>query len=187
MLYFCGLICFLKKSQRGLIFRIGGGKKLVQLLVLCKQVSYLTCLPIVSGFKPMQYFEEDQQNSLSTDKNSAIKPLISLSPKEICSRQPYLVFSILFLCLRILLYVLPGMVAHLRTFWVSYVPHLNLQIFGETSQVMGRVLQMMDVRRAWTKLRLSKTRSFHQRAKSARVWASSLTSVSLGETSSART
>ncbi|KAI9121017.1 hypothetical protein K1719_008050 [Acacia pycnantha] len=140
-----------------------------------------------TGFGPIQYFEDDQRNSLSSDKNSAIKSLISLSPKEICSREPYLVFSVLFLCLRILLYILPGIVAHLRAFWVSYVPHLNLQIFGETSQVMGRILQVMDVRRMWTKLRLSKTRSFHQQAKSARVWASSLASVSLGETSAART
>ncbi|XP_028761268.1 5'-adenylylsulfate reductase-like 5 [Neltuma alba] len=140
-----------------------------------------------TGFGPIHYFADDQQDSLSSDKKSAIKSLVSLSPKEICSGEPYLIFSVLFLCLRILLYVLPGTVAHLRAFLVSHVPHLNLQVFGETSQMMGRILQVIDVRRIGTKLRLSKTRSFHQRAKSARVWASSLASVSLGEASSART
>ena len=120
------------------------------------------------------------------DENSTMKSLMSLSPKEISSREPYLVFSILFLCLRILLFVFAKILLHLRALWVSYIPHLNMQIFGETSQVMGRVLHMVDVRRIWTKLRLCKTRYFHERAKSARVWASSLASVSLGESSSAR-
>jgi hypothetical protein len=80
----------------------------------------------------------------------------------------------------------PKVLTHLKAFWVLYVPHFNLGIFGETSQLMGRILHMVDVRRIWTKLRLCKTRNFHEGAKNARVWASSLTSVSLGESSSAR-
>ena len=107
--------------------------------------------------------------------------------KEIISSEPYLVLSILFLCLRIFVSVFPKVILRLRAFWASYVPHLNLKICGETSQViMGRIPQVIDVRRIWAKLRLSKARSFHERARSARVWASSLASVSLGESSSAR-
>ncbi|KAJ1398354.1 putative 5-adenylylsulfate reductase-like 5 [Sesbania bispinosa] len=127
-----------------------------------------------------------QPSSMMSDENSTLKSLMGLSLEETLSREPYLVFSVLFLCLRILLFVFPKIVLRLQAFWVSCIPHLNMQIFGETSQVMGRVLQVIDVRRIWTKLRLCKTRNFHERARSARVWASSLASVSLGESSSAR-
>ncbi|CAJ1953359.1 unnamed protein product [Sphenostylis stenocarpa] len=127
----------------------------------------------------------DQPSSVMSDENSTGN-LFGLSLKETWSRDPYLLFSVLFLCLRLLLFTFPKIVLRLRAFWVSCIPHLNLQIFGETSQVMGRVLQMIDVRRIWNKLRLCKTRTFHGRAMSVRVWASSLASVSLGESSSAR-
>lgn len=140
----------------------------------------------LSGFGPIQCFADDQQSSSTSEEVSTMKSVMQLSPREIYSREPYLVFSVLFLCLRILLFVFPGILSRLRAFWACYIPHLNLQIFGETSQMMGRILQVIDVRRVWTKLRLSKTRNFHERAKSARVWASSLASVSLGETSSAK-
>ncbi|KAK7315584.1 hypothetical protein VNO77_34141 [Canavalia gladiata] len=127
-----------------------------------------------------------QLSSIMSDENSTTNPLMGLSLKETMIRDPYLLLSVLFLCLRLLLFVFPKIVLRLRAFWVSCIPHLNMQIFGETSQVMGRVLQVIDVRRIWTKLRLCKTRNFHERARSARVWASSLASVSLGESSSAR-
>ncbi|QCD94228.1 hypothetical protein DEO72_LG5g2309 [Vigna unguiculata] len=129
----------------------------------------------------------DQPSSMTmtSDENSAMN-LFGLSLNETWSRDPYLVFSVLFLCLRLLLFVFPKIVSRLRAFWVSCIPHLNLQIFGETSQVMGRVLQVIDVRRIWNRLRLCKIRIFQERARSARAWASSLASVSLGESSSAR-
>lgn len=104
--------------------------------------------------------------------------------KEIFTREPYLAFSILFFCLRVVLALFPGLLSQLKAFWVLYVPHLNLEIFGETSQMLGRVLNMIDVQRVWAKLKLCKIRNFREGAKSARVWASSLASVSLGETSS---
>ncbi|KAL2335060.1 hypothetical protein Fmac_016273 [Flemingia macrophylla] len=126
-----------------------------------------------------------QPSNMMSDENSSTN-LFGLSLKETRSSEPYLVFSVLFLCLRLLFFVFPKIILRFRAFWVSSIPHLNMQIFGETSQVMGRVLQVIDVRRVWTKLRLCKTRSFHERARSARVWASSLASVSLGESSSAR-
>ncbi|ESW23845.1 hypothetical protein PHAVU_004G080800 [Phaseolus vulgaris] len=127
----------------------------------------------------------EQPSSMTSDENLTMNQ-IGLSLKETWSRDPYLLFSVLFLCFRLLLFVFPKIVSRLRAFWVSCVPHLNLQIFGETSQVMGRVLQVIDVRRIWNRLRLCKIRIFQERARSARVWASSLASVSLGESSSAR-
>jgi len=141
------------------------------------------CIP---GLEPVQYFSENQPISLEGGEKSIFQSLNSLLLKEISKREPYLVFSILFICFRLLVHILPEVLSCLKAFWVSYVPHLNLDIFGETSQVMGRILNMIDVRRVWTKLRLSKTRNFQEGAKNARVWASSLASVALGESSSAR-
>ncbi|OIW06472.1 hypothetical protein TanjilG_05243 [Lupinus angustifolius] len=139
-----------------------------------------------TGFEASGSIAVGQLRSFASDDNLTMNLMMGLSLKEISSREPYLVFSVLFLCLRILLFVFPKIVSRLRAFWVSYIPHLNMQIFGETSQVMGRVLHAIDVRRIWTKLRLCKTRSFHEKARSAQVWASSLASVSLGKSSSAR-
>ncbi|KAL5122821.1 5'-adenylylsulfate reductase-like 5 [Glycine soja] len=138
-----------------------------------------------TGFAPSRNIVISPSTSTMSDENSTTN-LFSLSMKETWSREPYLLFSVLFLCLRLLLFVLPKIVSHLRAFWISCIPHLNLQIFCETCQMMGRVLQVIDVRRIWNKLRLCKTRTFHEKARSARVWASSITSVSLGESSSAR-
>ncbi|KAM1735241.1 hypothetical protein FF2_013410 [Malus domestica] len=139
-----------------------------------------------TGLKPVQYFDGDQIVSLNIREKSLIQSMSNMSLREISRREPYLAFAILFLCLRVILYTFPKVLTRLQAFWVLYVPHFNLGIFGETSQIMGRILPMVDVRRIWTKLRLCKTRNFHEGAKNARVWASSLTSVSLGESSSAR-
>ncbi|TKY62901.1 5'-adenylylsulfate reductase 5 [Spatholobus suberectus] len=125
-----------------------------------------------------------QLSNLMSDEHSTMK---GFSLKEMSSREPYLALSILFLCLRTILFVFPAIVSRLQAFWTSFVPHLNLQVFG---LVMERVLIVIDVKRIWTKLRLCKTRNFHERARSARVrarsarvWASSLASVSLGDSS----
>ncbi|KAA8548008.1 hypothetical protein F0562_004437 [Nyssa sinensis] len=81
------------------------------------------------------------------------------SLKEILMREPYLVFSTLFLFLRAFLYFFPGILCHLMAFWVTYIPHLN---FGESPQLLGRVLHLVDVKRVWSKLKLCKIRSIHR-------------------------
>ncbi|KAM2565113.1 hypothetical protein TB1_007784 [Malus domestica] len=139
-----------------------------------------------TGLEPVQYFDGDHTVSLNIREKSIIQSMSDMSLREISRREPFLAFATLFLCLRVLLYIFPKVLTRLQAFWVLYVPHFNLGIFGETSQIMGRILHMVDVRRIWTKLRLCKTRNFHKGAKNARVWASSLTSVSLGKSSSAR-
>ncbi|XP_050378017.1 5'-adenylylsulfate reductase-like 5 [Argentina anserina] len=140
----------------------------------------------ITRLEPVQYYYHDQSLSLEHGEKT-IRSMNNLpSLREISRMEPYLVFATLFLCLRVLLHILPKALTHLKAFWVLYIPHFNVGIFGETSQIMGRILHMVDVRRIWNKLRLCKTRNFHEGAKNARVWASSLTSVSLGESSSAR-
>ncbi|KAM7252213.1 hypothetical protein ACFE04_024096 [Oxalis oulophora] len=140
-----------------------------------------------TGLKAVQYSAVYEPKIVESAEKSVIQKWKESSVKEITKREPFLVFAILFLCLRVFLYVFPRVLAHLIAFWVSCVPtSFNLEIFGETSQLFGRALHMIDVRRIWTKLRLCKTRNFHEGARNARVWASSLASVSLGESSSAR-
>ncbi|KAF5725724.1 5'-adenylylsulfate reductase-like 7 [Tripterygium wilfordii] len=139
-----------------------------------------------TGLKPVQYFTEDEPASFRDDGQFIMQPWISSSLGDMIKREPYLVLATLFIFLSLLLYILPKVVSHLKAFCISYAPHLNLGIFGETRQLFGRALHMIDVRRIWTKLRLFKTRNFHQGAKNARVWASSFASVSLGESSSGR-
>lgn len=138
-----------------------------------------------TGLEPVQYLDEDQTIGSESGVKSTIQSMNGSALKVLSKRDPYLVFSILFLCLRALVSIFPRVLSRLKAFWVSYIPQLNLGIFGETSQIMGRVSHMIDVRGFWTKLRLCKTRNLREGARSARVWASSLASVSLGESSSA--
>ena len=139
---------------------------------------------MISGIKAVQYLAEDEPAILDGGKESIMQPWDGSSLKDTMKREPYLAFAMLFLCLRVLLYISPKVLSHLKAFYGLYLPHFNLEIFGETSQLFGRILHMIDVRRIWTRLRLCKTRNFHQGAKNCRVWASSLASVSLGESSS---
>ncbi|KAF5749172.1 5'-adenylylsulfate reductase-like 7 [Tripterygium wilfordii] len=147
-----------------------------------------------TGLKTVQYFTEDEPASFGDDEQFIMQPWISSSLGDMIKREPYLVLATLFIFLRVLLYIFPKVASLLKAFRIriyyallSYVLHLEFGIFGdETSQLFGRVLHMIDVRRIWTKLRLCKIRNFHQGAKNARVWASSLASVSLGESSSIR-
>uniref|UniRef100_A0A5B6ZDQ2 Thioredoxin domain-containing protein n=1 Tax=Davidia involucrata TaxID=16924 RepID=A0A5B6ZDQ2_DAVIN len=139
-----------------------------------------------TGLDPMVDLTEDQTNYLESGQE-VIQPWNGTSSlKEILMREPYLVFSALFLFLRAFLYFFPEILSRLMAFWVTYIPHLNLGIFGESRQLLGRVLHLIDLKRIWSKLKLCKIRSFNRGARSARVWASSLASVSLGETNSAR-
>lgn len=139
----------------------------------------------ISGFEPVEYFAEDESASMGVSDGLIMQSWNRSSLRQMIWSEPYLVFAVFFLCLRVLISIFPDVLSHLKAFWDSYVPHLNLEIFGETSQIFGRALHMIDVRRVLTRLRLCKTRNFHEGAKNARVWAS-LASVSLGEPSSSR-
>jgi len=135
----------------------------------------LPCL--MPGLEARDKVVVGELSNLMSDEHSTIK---GFSLGEISRREPYLALSILFLCLRIILSVFPTIMPHLKAFCSSCVPHLSMQ---KVSQVMERVLSVMDVKRIWTKLELCKSRSFRERERSARVWVSSLASVSLGDSS----
>ncbi|KAJ8574083.1 hypothetical protein K7X08_025888 [Anisodus acutangulus] len=128
----------------------------------------------------------ESQITYMVDGHKAFKLWKVSSLRELLSSEPYLVHSVAFLLFRFCLYFFPGLIAHVVALWAAYIPHLNMGIFGDSRQLLGRVFHVIDPKRAWSKLKLCKTRNFHKGARNARVWASSLTSVSLGETSAAR-
>lgn len=128
---------------------------------------------------------EDTSCNLETEQK-VLGAWEGASVKEILLREPYLLLSVIFLSLRAVAYFFPGIASHLVAMWSAYIPHLNMGIFGESRQLIGRALHLIDVKRIWSKLKVCKTRNFHKGARNARVWASSLASVSLGETSSSR-
>ncbi|KAK9062464.1 hypothetical protein SSX86_019650 [Deinandra increscens subsp. villosa] len=130
----------------------------------------------------VNFTEEDELESLSENSPRALGSWMNMNSKD----EPYLSFSLLFILLKVFLYLCPIIVSNVTTLWVTYVPRLNLAIFGESKQLLARTLDLFDVKSAFKKLRLSKSRKFRNGARSARVLASSLASVSLGETSSAR-
>ncbi|CAN6811594.1 hypothetical protein Bca4012_000753 [Brassica carinata] len=124
-----------------------------------------------TGLKPVQCVDEAEPNLIKWLHNGS-------SIREIAERDPYLVLALMFLSLKLAILIFPIMGARLRTLWAAHVPHLSLGILGETSQLFGRALHMIDVRRLWIKQRLNKTRDFQERAKNA------LASVSLGKSTS---
>ncbi|CAN4087818.1 unnamed protein product [Withania somnifera] len=138
-----------------------------------------------TGLDPVVVVTESQITD-EADGCKAFQEWKVSSLSELISREPYFILSVTFLLFRASLYFLPWLVARVVALWVVYIPHLNMGIFGDSRQLLGRVFHVMDPKRAWSKLKLCKTRNFHKGARNARVWASSLTSVSLGETSAAR-
>ncbi|GAB2286980.1 5-adenylylsulfate reductase-like [Dionaea muscipula] len=137
-----------------------------------------------TGLFPVEDLTDDNSGSLITSSQKSQQSWYQLSWNAIVVKEPYLVFGVVFLLLRAFLYFWPGILSRLALAAAAaalYYRHLNLGIFGETRQLLWRVL---DVERVCSKLRLCKTAHFQRGARRARVWASSLASVSLGETSS---
>lgn len=105
---------------------------------------------------------------------------INYPPVEILKKEPYLAFSILFVFLRTFIYLFPGMILKLKAMWawqcyVYFSGHFNLGIFEGSRQL----LHLIDMKWLWSKLWLTnKTRNLQKGANNARVWATSLASVS---------
>ncbi|KAL2557121.1 5'-adenylylsulfate reductase-like 5 [Forsythia ovata] len=138
-----------------------------------------------TGLDPVVEISEDQISSSENDQK-VLQLWSGASLKDTFSREPYLVLSVVFVLSRAFLYFFPEIVSRAMALWLAHIPHLNMGIFGESRQLLGRVFQLIDIKRIWSKLKLCKTRNFHKGARNARVWASSLASVSLGESSSTR-
>jgi len=131
----------------------------------------------VTGQEPVAYIGP---RKWSAAQNTHYAKLWNSSISEAVKREPYLAFSILFICLRIFLFFFPKFFALIKGFWTQYFQQINLGILAKLNQLLECVPHAVDVRKVWSKLRLVAG------AKNARVWASSLASVSLGGQSSPR-
>nr|XP_043632552.1 5'-adenylylsulfate reductase-like 5 [Erigeron canadensis] len=141
--------------------------------------SLLNFYQITTGVEHAVNFTEDQLYS------SSEKSILLWNPTSL-KDEPYLVFSLFFLLLKAFLFICPNIVSTMIALWVTYVPRLNLAIFGESRQLLTHAFHLFDIKSAFSKLKLSNSRNFHHGARSARVLASSFASVSLGETSTPR-
>ncbi|CAL4944977.1 unnamed protein product [Urochloa decumbens] len=137
-----------------------------------------------TGLDPIAYLDIVQQESAGSLR---FIMLWDRSLREMAKDEPFLLLAILFIILKVAAYFIPAVVSHLRAFLVVRVRNLNLGIRRGSNQLLDRVLNVLDVRRLWSKLRLSnKATDLRKGASNARAWASSFTSVSLGEPSSSR-
>lgn len=150
-----------------------------------KDLNITDCSSGFPGLQPVQYVAEGEPTGLDAGDGNLITWMRNgTSIRNIFKQDPFLLLSLLFICLQMAILVFPIAESRMKALWASYVPNLNLERFREISQLFSRGLHMVDVRRLWLKLRLIKTRNFHERAKNAQAWASSLASMSLGQTSS---
>lgn len=144
--------------------------------------SLLNFYQITTGLERALNSTEDQYVLPSNNTPKALHSWnLTTLKDELC-----LGFSLLFVLLKAFLFVCPNFVSNVITLWVTYIPRLNLAIFGESKQLLTHALHLFNVKSLYSKLKLSKSRNFHHGARSARVLASSFASVSLGETSSPR-
>ncbi|RRT66331.1 hypothetical protein B296_00040290 [Ensete ventricosum] len=143
---------------------------------------HIIMFSLCTGFDPVERLVVDQPTNLGN-----VRSLMHQveSPRELITTEPYLVLGVLFICLKLVLSVLPVVYSHLKALWVSHGWQLNLPILCEPSQLLVRVLHGIDVKKLWSKVKLgNKTMNLRKGANNARAWASTLTSVSLGESSS---
>ncbi|CAN6303109.1 unnamed protein product [Urochloa humidicola] len=137
-----------------------------------------------TGLDPIAYLDSVQQESTGSLRSIM---LWDRSLREMAKDEPLLLLAVLFIILKVAAYFIPAVVSHLRAFLVVRVRNLNLGIRRGSNQLLDRALNVLDVRRLWSRLRLSnKATDLRKGASNARAWASSFTSVSLGEPSSSR-
>ncbi|XP_064981337.1 5'-adenylylsulfate reductase-like 5 isoform X2 [Musa acuminata AAA Group] len=153
-------------------FRYRGSKDFTSLVHFYKRST---------GLDPITYLEIHQ--SSSGNARTVIVQVESIW--ELITKESYLTFAILFICLKIIMCFFPLIYLRFKSFWVSHVWPVNLRILHESSLLLEKVLQVVDIKRMWSNIQLSnKTRNFQKGANNARVWASSLTR--LNESSSSR-
>ncbi|KAK3145746.1 hypothetical protein QOZ80_3BG0256840 [Eleusine coracana subsp. coracana] len=137
-----------------------------------------------TGLDPIAHLDIDQQES--TGSLRSVMPW-NRSLREIVKYEPFLLLAVLFIIMRVVAHILPIVISHLRAFLAVRVHNLNLGIRRGSNQLVERALNVLDMKRLWSKLRLSnKATDLRKSASNARAWASSFTSVSLGEPSSSR-
>uniref|UniRef100_A0A0D9Y019 Thioredoxin domain-containing protein n=1 Tax=Leersia perrieri TaxID=77586 RepID=A0A0D9Y019_9ORYZ len=133
----------------------------------------------VTGQEPIAYLGPRKWSTAGTGNTHHVKHSKS-SINESLKSEPYLAFSILFICLKILVVFFPKFFACIKGIWVQYFRHINLGILAKLTQLLECVPHAVDLRKIWSKWRLMGG------AMNTRVWASSLASMSFGERSSPR-
>lgn len=139
------------------------------LLVEKKKTNVVTFLYLLNerwydaGQEPVAYIGT---RKWSAARSTDYAKIWNSSISETVKREPYLAFSILFICLRIFFFFFPKFFALIQDFWTEYYEQSNLGI-------LAKLTHAVDVRKVWSKLRLMVG------AKNGRIWAS-LASVSLG-------
>ncbi|KAL6894288.1 hypothetical protein ACP4OV_008386 [Aristida adscensionis] len=137
-----------------------------------------------TGLDPIAHLDVDHQES--TGILRSCMPW-DRSLREMAKDEPFVLLAVLFIILRFAARFIPIVLSHLRAFMVVRVRNMNLGIRRGSNQLLERALTVLDVKRLWSKLRLSnKATDLRKRASNARAWASSFASVSLGEPSSSR-
>jgi hypothetical protein len=137
-----------------------------------------------AGLDPIAHLDIDQQESKGSLRS--VMPW-DRSLREIAKYEPFLLLAILFVVMMVVAHFLPMALSHLRGFLAVCVHNLNLGIRRGSNQLVERALNMLDMKRLWSKLRVSsKATDLRKSASNARAWASSFASVSLGESSSSR-
>ncbi|CAL9120063.1 unnamed protein product [Musa acuminata var. zebrina] len=136
-----------------------------------------------TGLNPIMYLAIDQSGS-----GNVKSPVLEVeSASELITKEPYLTFGIIYIGLKIIICSFSAIYSCFKAFWVSHAWHLNLSFLRESSQLLEQMLHVVEVNGLWSNLRFcNKTSNFQKGANNARAWASSFTSVSLGESSSSR-
>ncbi|KAM3279149.1 hypothetical protein ACQJBY_046449 [Aegilops geniculata] len=137
-----------------------------------------------TGLDPITHIDVDQQES--TGSLGSVMPG-GQSLRKMAKDEPFVFLGALLIIMKVAAHFVPTVISQLRAFLIVRVQNLNLRIRRGSSQLMERAFTVLDVKRLWSKLRLSsKTRDLSKGASNARAWASSFASVSLGEPSSLR-
>ncbi|RRT59874.1 hypothetical protein B296_00044448 [Ensete ventricosum] len=136
-----------------------------------------------TGLNPIMYLAIDQPGSGNVES-----PVLEVeSASELITKETCLTFGIIYIGLKIIICSFSVIYSRLKAFWVSHAWHLNLSVLRESSQLLEQMHHVVEVNGLWSNLRFcNKTSNFQKGADNARAWASSFTSVSLGESSSSR-
>uniref|UniRef100_J3NDZ4 Thioredoxin domain-containing protein n=1 Tax=Oryza brachyantha TaxID=4533 RepID=J3NDZ4_ORYBR len=133
----------------------------------------------VTGQEPVAYLGPRKWSAAGAGSTHHAK-LWKKTINEALKSEPYLAFSILFICLKMLVVFFPKISACIKGIWVQYFRNINLGILAKLTQLLQCVPHAVDLRKIWSKWRLMGG------AMNNRVWASSLASMSFGERSSPR-
>ncbi|WOL08062.1 5'-adenylylsulfate reductase-like 5 [Canna indica] len=162
-------------SNKTAVIRYRGTKDIDSLIKFYKENT---------GFHPIAYLVVDQPANTGSARSQMYK-IRSLA--ELLSKEPFLVLGIIFIFLKMFLSILPIIFSQIKSLWISHAWHWSLHVLSELSQLLVRMLHVIDFKKLCIKLKLGcKTRNLRKGANNARAWASTLTSVSLGESSSSR-